>query len=284
MRVLYFQWVSTLNINYLHEFKGLGANTAMLQKNLFSNNLVMNTFQDNGYYTIYVDGGGPLRDMKASDEILCHFTDNGLLQTLIDTSAMTYIFQGFFWDSWNDRRICSFSELENIPSTTESPFFIYAHLRTPHEPFLRDASGNFIEYDKRSDELDEKTFNERYIYQLEYTNKKIIEIIPKLLSTEPKPIIILASDHGTKILTDLPLTDKDLIQKYSNFAAFYVPDSKNSEFYSEITPVNIFRIIFNDYFGNNLEILKNKAYKINDKNTDNYIDQKDITYLFDSKN
>tara|TARA_B110000438_G_scaffold235800_1_gene232679 strand:+ start:3692 stop:5185 length:1494 start_codon:yes stop_codon:yes gene_type:complete len=279
-----FSMVSTLNINYLHEFKGLGANTAMLQKNLFSNNLVMNTFQDNGYYTIYVDGGGPLRDMKASDEILCHFTDNGLLQTLIDTSAMTYIFQGFFWDSWNDRRICSFSELENIPSTTESPFFIYAHLRTPHEPFLRDASGNFIEYDKRSDELDEKTFNERYIYQLEYTNKKIIEIIPKLLSTEPKPIIILASDHGTKILTDLPLTDKDLIQKYSNFAAFYVPDSKNSEFYSEITPVNIFRIIFNDYFGNNLEILKNKAYKINDKNTDNYIDQKDITYLFDSKN
>ena len=68
---------------------------------------------------------------------------------------------------------------------------------------------------------------------------------------------------------------------YSNFAAFYVPDSKNPKFYSEITPVNIFRTIFNDYFGTDLDILKNKAYDINEKNTDNYIDQKDITYLFD---
>ena len=48
--------------------------------------------------------------------------------------------------------------------------------------------------------------------------------------------------------------------------------------------MNIFRTIFNDYFGTDLDILKNKAYDINEKNTDNYIDQKDITYLFDSKN
>jgi len=279
-----FSMVSTLNINYLHEFKELGANTGMLQKNLYSNNLVMNTFQDNGYYTIYIDGGGPVRDMKASDEILCHFTDNGLLQTLIDTSAMTYIFQGFFWDSWNDRRICGFSELENISSTTESPFFIYSHLRTPHEPYLRDVNGNFIEYDERADQLDEKTFNERYVYQLEYTNKKMIEIIPKLLSIEPKPIIILASDHGWKYNTGLDLTDEEIIQRHSNFAAFYVPDSKNPKFYSEISLVNIFRILFNDYFGTNLEILEDKVYDVNGKNMDNYIDQKDITYLFDSKN
>jgi hypothetical protein len=279
-----FTMLSTLNMNYLHDFKELGANTALLHKNLFSNNLVMNTFQNNGYHTTYIDGGGPLRDMKTSDEILCHFTDNGLLQTLIDTSAMTYIFQGFFWDSWNDRRSCSFSALENIPINTESPFFIYAHLRTPHEPFLRDSNGNFIEYDQRSDQLDEKTFNERYVYQLKYTNKKLIEIIPKLLSAEPKPIIILASDHGTKSFTNLPLTDKDLIQKHSNFEAFYLPNSKNSKSYSEITLVNIFRTIFNDYFGTNLEILENKAYDVNEKNNDNYIDQKDITYLFDSKN
>ena len=276
--------ISTLNMNYLHEFKDLGTNNLLLQKNLFSNNLVMDTFQNNGYNTIYIDGGGPLRDMKTSNKILCHFTDNGLLQTLIDTSVLTYIFQGSFWDSWNDRRICSFSELENIPKNVESPFFIYAHLRTPHEPYLRDENGNFTEYTERANDLDEKTFNERYVYQLKYTNKKIIEIIPKLLSVESKPIIILVSDHGWKYSTGLSWTDDEHVQKHSNFAAFYVPNSDYPEFYSNTTMVNIFRIISNDYFGTNLEILKNKAYDVNEKNIENYIDQRDITYLFDSKN
>ena len=275
---------SMLNMNYLHNQQGYSPNNAMLSKYIFSNNLVMKTFQNNGYTTIFIDGGAAMRDMRVSDKILCHSTDNGLLQTLIDTSIMTYIYQGFFWDSWNEIRNCAFSELEKIQEDTETPFFVYAHLRTPHDPYMRDKDGNFFQYDERAEELDEKTSNQRYIYQLEYTNKKMSEIIQKLMSVEPKPVIILSSDHGWEQFASSPPTDKEIIQWHSNFEAFYLPNLNNSGAYSEITPVNIFRNIFNDYFGTELEILEDKAYFVNMKSNENYMDQIDVTKIINSKN
>lgn len=274
---------SFLNMNYLHNQKDFSPNNDMLEKIMFSNNLVMKTFQDNNYTTIYIDGGGSMRDIRVSDKILCHSTDSGLLQSLIDTSFMTYIYQGFFWDSWNEIRDCAFSELKKIQENTKTPFFVYAHIRTPHDPYLRDIDGNFVQYDKRADELDEKTSNERYIYQLQYTNEKMIEIITKLMSLEQKPIIIIASDHGWEQFSSSPPTDDELVQWYSNFEAFYLPNINNYESYSTITPVNIFRSIFNDYFETNLEILENKAYFVNFGNNTRGLDQKDITDVIRSK-
>lgn len=278
---------SALNMNYidyLDNQQGFSPNKGILEKSLFSNNLVMKTLQDNGYTTIYIDGGGPMRDMYVANKILCHSTDNGLLQTLIDTSMMTYIYQKFFWDSWYEIRNCSFSELEKVHENSKTPFFVYAHLRTPHDPYFTDADGNFIQYDERADELDEKTANERYIYQLQYTNKKMNEIITKLMSLEQKPIIIISSDHGWgQQFASSPPTDEDLIQWHSNFEAFYLPNIDNYEPYRKITPINIFRSIFNDYFGTHLEVLENKAYYVNFENKTNFMDQTDITDIINSK-
>lgn len=277
-----YTMISTFHMNYLHDLDEFNANNSMLKKNMFSNNPVMKTFQENGYTTIYIDGGGPMRDMQVN-KIFCHSFDNGLLQTLIDTSVVTYIYQGFFWDSWNEIRSCAFSELDNIKENTQEPFFVYAHLRTPHEPYLRDADGNFVQYEERVEELDEKTSNERFVYQLQYTNKIMSEIINKLLLHESKPIIILASDTGWNPYLSSPPTDEDLIQLYSNFAAFYLPGIDNHEPYRTITPVNIFRIILNDYYGNDLDILENKAYFVNIENTEKDLDQIDITNIVNSK-
>lgn len=79
-------------------------------------------------------------------------------------------------------------------------------------------------------------------------------------------------------------TDEELIQLYSNFEIFYLPNIDNCESYSAITPVNIFRNIFNDYFETNLEILENKAYFINFGNNTKVLEQKDITNVIRSKN
>lgn len=69
---------------------------------------------------------------------------------------------------------------------------------------MRDIDRNFVQYDERADELDEKISNERYIYQLQYTNEKMIEIITKLMSLEQKPVIIISSDHVWEQFSNLP--------------------------------------------------------------------------------
>ncbi len=273
---------SALNMNYLHHQEGLSAGNFMLQKYIFSKNLVMKTFQDNGYNTIFIDGGAAHREISVSNKNLCQYTDNQLLQSLMDNSALKFIPQEYFNDIWKEPRNCSFSELEKIHEIESEPFFVYSHHRTPHEPFTRDADGNYIEYAEKFNEIDKETAKKRYVYQLEYTNKKITEIISKILSVEPKPIIILVSDHGWQQFASSPPTNEELIQWYSNFQAFYLPGIDSYESYENISLVNIFRVIFNDYFETDLEILENKVFFVNMNSKENYLDQRDITDIINS--
>ena len=178
---------SALNMNYLHHQEGLSAGNFMLQKYIFSKNLVMKTFQDNGYNTIFIDGGAAHREISVSNKNLCQYTDNQLLQSLMDNSALKFIPQEYFNDIWKEPRNCSFSELEKIHEIENEPFFVYSHHRTPHEPFSRDADGNYIQYAEKFNEIDKETAKKRYVYQLEYTNKKITEIISKILSVGLPP-------------------------------------------------------------------------------------------------
>jgi len=274
---------SAMNMNYLHHQDGLSASNFMLQKYLFSKNLVMKTFQDNGYNTIFIDGGAAHREISVANKTLCQYADNQLMQALIDNSALKFIPREYFNDIWKEPRNCSFSELEKIQDIENEPFFVYSHHRTPHEPFTRDSDGNYIKYPEKFNETDKETATKRYVYQLEYTNKKITESISKILSVESKPIIILVSDHGWEQFASEPPTNEELIQWYSNFEAFYLPGINNYESYQNISLVNIFRVIFNDYFETDLEILENKVFYVNMASSENYLEQRDITNIIDSE-
>ena len=109
----------------------------------------MKTFQDNGYNTIFIDGGAAHREISVSNKNLCQYTDNQLFQSLMDNSALKFIPQEYFNDIWKEPRNCSFSELEKIHEIESEPFFVYSHHRTPHEPFSRDADRNYIQYEKK---------------------------------------------------------------------------------------------------------------------------------------
>lgn len=45
-----------------------------------------------------------------------------------------------------------------------------------------------------------------------------------------------------------------------NFEAFYLPGGGDALFYKSVTPVNIFRLIFNFYFQANYPLLDDKSY------------------------
>ena len=44
------------------------------------------------------------------------------------------------------------------------------------------------------------------------------------------------------------------------FNAYYLPRGGNELLYNSITPVNIFRLIFNFYFSMNYKLLKDQSY------------------------
>jgi len=110
--------------------------------------------------------------------------------------------------------------------------------------------------------MDKDDYVESYKRQLIFINKKIESIIDEIISNSPEPpIIILQADHGPGSMLHWGKLDKiDFRERISILNAYYLPNNGRKQLYNEISPVNTFRIIFNRYFGTNLELLKDKSY------------------------
>jgi hypothetical protein len=96
-------------------------------------------------------------------------------------------------------------------------------------------------------------------------------LIDELLSSsEVPPIIILQADEGPypggqdmwkpgkRIFEEA--TTAELRQKMGILNAYYLPNADADVLYPSITPVNSFRLIFNLYFGTDLEFLPDNSY------------------------
>jgi len=156
--------------------------------------------------------------------------------------------------------LCTFSELPKVKDRISQPIYVYAHMMIPHGPYVFDADGNSVTYDPTN--IDQSTKKKFYLEQLKFTNKKIIETIDTILSKSQKqPIIIIQSDHGERTGIDWDNPTNEMIkQGLNNLNAYYLPNGVENSLYDTISPVNIFRIIFNEYFNANFELLDDKYY------------------------
>jgi hypothetical protein len=101
---------------------------------------------------------------------------------------------------------------------------------------------------------------------LQFVNHSLEKTIAIILSkSEIPPIIILQADHGPGLLTDFSsLSNTCVKERFSPFAAYYLPDLDDRSVPPEISAVNTFRIIINEYFNANLPLLENRQYYYKD--------------------
>jgi hypothetical protein len=84
-----------------------------------------------------------------------------------------------------------------------------------------------------------------------FAEKRMIKLVKTILdNSNPKPIIILQGDHS--------YAQGNNRNKILN--AYYLPDGGSQKIYPQITPVNTFRLIFNQYFEGNYPLLPDKAF------------------------
>lgn len=155
--------------------------------------------------------------------------------------------------------LCTFSEMPKLKERISKPLFAYSHMSLPHDPYVFDKNGNEVIFDSKNAE-DEREF---YLEQLKFTNKKTIEFIDSIINDkEYSPIIILQSDHGERIGVNWENpTNEMILQSFNNFNAYYMPGiEQESILYDDITPVNTFRVVFNAYFDQELELLEDRHF------------------------
>ena len=97
------------------------------------------------------------------------------------------------------------------------------------------------------------TYIEGYRGEVLYLNKRVLEALHEILSVSAvPPIIIIQGDHGD---------DKsEASTRMTILNAYYLPGVDQSKLYPTISPVNSFRLIFDEYFGGNYESLPDKSY------------------------
>ena len=139
----------------------------------------------------------------------------------------------------------------------KEPFFLTAHLLLPHEPVFTDSTGKLynMEFEHHTSDTSQRAFE-----YLKYTNVRMMQLSDAIVKNDPGAIIILYSDHGYR---DTPEENKFLY--CNNFLAIRLPDSDYSQIRNIRSNVNLFRVIFNQYFGQHLPLLKDTSFSIDEE-------------------
>ena len=172
--------------------------------------------------------------------------------------------------------------LNEIPATP-GPKFVFAHLLIPHDPYVFDADGSFMD----REQVAAQGQLESYRRQLTFANDQMLSLVDRILAESgPDAIIMLQSDEGpfpARYRADewgftwRDATDAELEEKFGILFAMRVPDADldAAGFHDTITPVNTFRLIFNALFGTDLPLLPDRTWAHED--LDHFYEFFDIT-------
>jgi hypothetical protein len=266
---------ATLNMNYIEFDSELSVKekenklTKMVQ-----NNAVTKIFENNGYNVIQFYNEFNMKIKTNTNIELCNenIGKSQFLSFVLDNTPLIFVekFTNQEYDEYKKNRLCIFNEMPILDEKYIQPIFVYAHILLPHTPYLFTYNGSSTSYDNKME-----VNSERYISQLQFTDKKILELVKKLLEKETPPIIVIQSDHGYRVGTN---NYAEIDQSFSNFSAFYFPEAVIEDSENSFTNVNSFRILFNTNFGTNYEIIENKLFSIK------FATPEDITDILTSEN
>ncbi len=137
--------------------------------------------------------------------------------------------------------------------TYRGPKLVFVHINIPHPPYAFNADGTLIENPPPLPWLVPLAWDDYVKYysgQVQYITSAILPILTEIVeSSDPAPIIVIQGDHGG-----------DSANRLGILNAYYAPDSVIQQLYPNITPVNSFRIIFNEVFGADYAILPDASY------------------------
>jgi hypothetical protein len=150
--------------------------------------------------------------------------------------------------------------LTNMPPG-DRPRFVFAHIILPHPPFVFDAEGKPLTPEAPFS-LDfpssgsEESYIRGYRDQVMFLNRELMEAVEAILaqSTTP-PVIVIQADHGS----DSNSGRQGYVQERMTILNAMLLPSGPETLWPHITPVNTFRVVFNQMFGGDYERLPDRA-------------------------
>ncbi len=270
---------SSLNMTYLDDFADRVGKQRYDRKPIeimVQENAVLSFLTSRDYLTVAFGSGFRFTELKNADIFLnpnysLSEFQNLLLGSTPIPALSAKLSIGSISDTYRKRVLFTFDHLTDF-TNLQNPKFVFAHLISPHPPFVFDEHGGPIISNRltrfsdgneliQSDQ-DREDYRKYYQKQLSFVSKKILTIVRQLITnSKTPPIIILQSDHGPGLYWDIDSAEAtNLHERMSNLTALHLPGTSDILPYDSMTPVNIFRLIFNRYFGASYEKLDDKNF------------------------
>lgn len=273
---------STLNMAYLDDlgdtFTANREDKTPLRPLIFES-LTQRTFEDFGYEIVAFETGFPFSELETADRYLrpdlFDLEGGGLLRGLNGFETVLLRSSGglllidyahllpmnlkpdyqFEIRSSKQRTLFTLDQLAQLPGS-ERPMFVFAHVVSPHRPFVFGPGGearvppNLFEYEDYDERME--WYRQGYADQVGYLNQLLLSALRQLVeASDPAPVIILQADHGPE--------EGGSRDRMAILSAYYLPGDAEQVLYPDITPVNNFRLVLSQLFNAELPLLEDHS-------------------------
>jgi hypothetical protein len=178
-----------------------------------------------------------------------------------------------------------------------SPTYTLVHILGPHGPHLYRAGGAHFdppEYNATGDScaiineggVSKGVYIDRHVNYVQYLNRRLMQAIDTIHENHDRQAIILVtSDHGPGSSCEV----RDLLkpaymrERTAILLAAYLPGRQNSDIELPRTNVNLYRYLFNEYFGAELPLLPDRVLFSTSERPFDFFDVTDTTDPFDRR-
>jgi hypothetical protein len=264
---------SLLNLNYVQDFPdlfGTGPSLLWLMSKKISDSELRHELECLGYRTVAFETGIIWTEWSDADTFIQEEEDVSLLRPI---TRAELLFANTTWlramldageqgtegggtprldprQEHRDRVLFVLDELARV-AELPSPKFVFAHIVSPHPPYVFGAQGEDILQGQLETEPAEDT-GDAYARQVAYLNTRVLELLRAILrDSETPPVIVLMGDHGR--------ADETPETRLSILNAYFLPEGVEG-LYPTITPVNTFRLILDHIFGADFGLLPDRSY------------------------
>jgi hypothetical protein len=273
--VTLFSLASSLNLTYLDvvtEQLPSDFTNPLPMFNMIQNNWLFPHMEDLGYTTVGFSTGYSSTEMKDADIYLePSITFSAFQNELLNMTPLRLLFLRQQYDSHRDKALFALEHLRTTPQDIAGPKFVFAHIILPHPPFVLGADGTYL-YPKTKFVLNDGNYLtewigydlyiESYRAQVAFVSREILSVLDDILAqSATPPIIILQADHGSGAKLDWGSFENTYFpERFSILNAYRFPNADYDALYESITPVNTFRIILDQYFGEAYGLLEDKSF------------------------
>ncbi|HMK09636.1 MAG TPA: sulfatase-like hydrolase/transferase, partial [Anaerolineales bacterium] len=187
-------------------------------------------------------------------------------RSVLASAGLPLAYPGY--DVYRQRIEAGVERLWQSPSLP-GPKFVFAHLMIPHPPFVFDGDGGPLTPDAPFRGADGNQFMgshreyiEGYRQQVLFAQHVLLVFLDHLAETgDDSAIVIVQGDHGPGSQLDWNHPERtDAWERTSILNAYRSPGIASSAWWPSITPVNTFRVLFDELFGGSYPKLPDRSY------------------------